>query len=208
MNKCYLGKNLKKLREDNKISQSKLGEILGVSGAYIQQIEKGVKTNPSIDLIYKIASFFDVPPVTLLEYDFSDKYQSVASISELSNNLREYAKKQDKAFKTEENFNHLFIQPSKWNDEYYENSIGLVNVMKRKSVFEISADPNKILKKIKNNVSFTEDEIIDGLILDYNTDIFKDKYNIETISKENKEDLKNIIHILLENILKNATSKK
>ncbi|MFQ7000592.1 MAG: helix-turn-helix domain-containing protein [Clostridium sp.] len=159
MDKCYLGKNLKKLREDNKISQSRLGDALGVSGAYIQQIEKGIKKNPSIDLIYKIASFFDIPPISLLEYDFSDQYQVFASISELSNNLRQYAKNQDKMFKTEENFKRLFIQPSKWNDEYYENSVGLLHAMKKNSFFEIPTNSDKILKQLQSNVPFTKDNI-------------------------------------------------
>ena len=61
----YLGTNLKKLRKDNKLSQNKLGEMLGVSGAYIQQLENGVKTNPSIDLIYKISNYFDIAPMQL-----------------------------------------------------------------------------------------------------------------------------------------------
>lgn len=64
----YLGTNLKKLRKDNKLSQNKLGEMLGVSGAYIQQLENGVKTNPSIDLIYKISNYFDIAPMQLLEW--------------------------------------------------------------------------------------------------------------------------------------------
>ncbi|SHF17870.1 helix-turn-helix transcriptional regulator [Alkalibacter saccharofermentans] len=49
---------LKELRENRKISQAELGKEVGVSGAYIQQLEKGVKKNPSLEVVLKLASFF------------------------------------------------------------------------------------------------------------------------------------------------------
>lgn len=141
MNNSYLGKNIKKLRKDNKISQSKLGDMLGVSGAYIQQLEKEIKTNPSIDLIYKIATYFDVAPIKLLEYDLSDEYQICADINELSSSLREQAKKKDDNYSTDKYFQQLFIKPSEWEEN---NKLKAISILLKESGYDIK--------------DFTEDE--------------------------------------------------
>lgn len=56
---------LKNRRKELKLSQSTLGEKVGVSGAYIQQIENNLK-NPSIDTLTKIADALDVSVNDLL----------------------------------------------------------------------------------------------------------------------------------------------
>ena len=56
---------LKNRRKELKLSQSALGENVGVSGAYIQQIENNLK-NPSIDTLTKIANALDVSVNDLL----------------------------------------------------------------------------------------------------------------------------------------------
>lgn len=124
MNNGYLGKNLKKLRKDNKISQSKLGDMIGVSGAYIQQLEKEVKTNPSIDLIYKIATYFDIAPAKLLEYDLSEPSPTFAKLNELSKSLRDQAIKKDTNYNTDNYFKQLFINPSEWEENNKSKAIG------------------------------------------------------------------------------------
>jgi transcriptional regulator with XRE-family HTH domain len=48
------GDNLKELRKVNKLTQSQLGKMVGVSGAYIQQLEKGIKRNPSMQLLINL----------------------------------------------------------------------------------------------------------------------------------------------------------
>ncbi|RII32135.1 XRE family transcriptional regulator [Clostridium chromiireducens] len=126
MNNGYLGKNLKKLRKDNKISQSKLGDMLGVSGAYIQQLEKEVKTNPSIDLIYKISNYFDVAPMKLLEWDLSEPYQDYAEMNELSNYLRDQARKKDDNYNTDKYFKQLFVKPSEWEENNRQKAIAIL----------------------------------------------------------------------------------
>ena len=114
MDNGYLGNNLRKLRQDNKISQNKLGDMLGVSGAYIQQLEKGVKTNPSIDLIYKISTYFDISPMKLLEWDLSNEHQDLAKENEISKLLRANALKNDANYNTKKNFKQLFAKPSEF----------------------------------------------------------------------------------------------
>lgn len=126
MKNNYLGLNLKKLRKDNKLSQNKLGEILGVSGAYIQQLEKGVKSNPSIDLIYKISNYFNVSPMNLLEWNLNNELQEFAKSNELSNLMREQAIKKDKDYNTDKYFKQLFFKPSEWEENSISKSIDIL----------------------------------------------------------------------------------
>ena len=50
-----LSEKIKEIRKEKKITQVKLGEMIGVTGAYIQQLEKGVKLNPSMEIILKLS---------------------------------------------------------------------------------------------------------------------------------------------------------
>ncbi|NRT88730.1 helix-turn-helix domain-containing protein [Clostridium beijerinckii] len=116
MNNGYLSKNLIKLRDDNNISQKKLSKILGIDQEEIQELEIENNSTYSVDLIYKIASYFDVAPIKLLEWDLSDEYQDYARMSELSNDLRNQARKKDDNYKTDKYFKQLFIKPSEWEE--------------------------------------------------------------------------------------------
>lgn len=55
-----IGKLIKKYREENKISQRKLAELSNVSFSYIQQLEKGQKENPGIEILNKIAAALNI----------------------------------------------------------------------------------------------------------------------------------------------------
>lgn len=59
------GDLLKTKRKSLKLSQSALGELVGVSGAYIQQLEKGIK-NPSLETMNKIARALKINTNALL----------------------------------------------------------------------------------------------------------------------------------------------
>lgn len=108
----YFAKNLKLLRKLNNMSQVSLGKMIGVSGAYIQQLEKSSKKNPSFGLIFDICNIFDVAPMELLERDLSKPDFEFSESSELSNSLKEFCLKKDKELSTTENFNNLFKKPS------------------------------------------------------------------------------------------------
>jgi transcriptional regulator with XRE-family HTH domain len=71
MNK--VGGKLRILRQRRGLTSRELGEILGVSNSYIIRIENG-KKRPSIDLVAKIAHYFQVPTDQLIldELDLSD----------------------------------------------------------------------------------------------------------------------------------------
>ncbi|WP_338659668.1 helix-turn-helix domain-containing protein [Paraclostridium sordellii] len=55
---------IKKLRKEKNLSQQELGEKLGVSGAYIQQIESN-KKNPSMKTLNRIAEALEIPTFML-----------------------------------------------------------------------------------------------------------------------------------------------
>lgn len=62
------GYNLKKLREENNISQSKLGEILGVSSNAVYTWEK-LGMEPDYNTLKKISKLFGVSTDFLLDCD-------------------------------------------------------------------------------------------------------------------------------------------
>ena len=54
-----IGEKLRLLRQQRKLTTRELGSILGVSNSHIVRIENGTK-GPSIDLVTKMARFFNV----------------------------------------------------------------------------------------------------------------------------------------------------
>lgn len=59
------GKNVRKLRLGQKISQGKLAKKLGVDPSYISQIERGIG-NPSLRVVERIAKALDISIKDLL----------------------------------------------------------------------------------------------------------------------------------------------
>ena len=59
MKNNYFGITLKKLRLENKLSQKKFGEIMGVVNQTVSTWEVG-KREPDYDTLIKIAEFFQV----------------------------------------------------------------------------------------------------------------------------------------------------
>ncbi|MBY6800095.1 helix-turn-helix transcriptional regulator [Clostridium botulinum] len=57
--------NLKKIREEKNISQSKLAILAGISRSYVSEIEAGKKT-PSLDMLERIAEALEVCVALLL----------------------------------------------------------------------------------------------------------------------------------------------
>lgn len=62
--KKKLGKNIKKLRKLQGLSQEELSLNLDLDGSYIGKVENG-KLNITIDKISSIANFFDVDVIEL-----------------------------------------------------------------------------------------------------------------------------------------------
>lgn len=61
-----IGKNIRTYRNEKKLSQRKLAELSGVSFAYIQQLERGQRDNPSTRILNKIAAVFNIKLTQLL----------------------------------------------------------------------------------------------------------------------------------------------
>ena len=64
---------------------------------------------------------------------------------------------------------------------------------------------NDFLEKFKISTTFTEDEIIDMLITNYSSDVFNNKYKYDELTKEDYEELKPVIHYIVEMFLKNKS---
>ena len=70
-----LSQNLKKLRKKKRWSQSQLAEQIGSHLSHINRIETG-KYNPSLDVIQKLASVFEVS-IDYLVSDMEEDYKEV-----------------------------------------------------------------------------------------------------------------------------------
>ena len=60
-----IGEIIRHRRKERRISLSELSRMTGVSKSYLSYIERGMKKNPSIDVIRKIFSTLNLP-ITLL----------------------------------------------------------------------------------------------------------------------------------------------
>lgn len=65
--------NLKRIREKNKIGLNELSRISGVNASYISAIERGEKTNPSAEILEKLANALHVsiPQFFIDEHSYS-----------------------------------------------------------------------------------------------------------------------------------------
>lgn len=70
-----LRENIKTMREARRITQDDLGEVLGISGKTISSWEKG-RSEPKIDMIEKLSSFFNCSSSKLLGEESTDAFTS------------------------------------------------------------------------------------------------------------------------------------
>lgn len=78
-----IGYNLKKLREERRLSQGQLAEMAGVSKVVISQIEKG-DSNPTINTIWKLTGALNLPYTSLLEMNtIKTEHVSKTEVAEL-----------------------------------------------------------------------------------------------------------------------------
>lgn len=61
------GDNLERIRKDRKVSQAKLGAALGLTQQMVSSYEKET-SSPNIDVLIKIAQYFNVSIDTLVGY--------------------------------------------------------------------------------------------------------------------------------------------
>ncbi len=61
------GKNLERIRKGKKMSQAKLGELLGLTQQMVSSYEKDL-SSPNVDVLIKIADYFNVSIDSLVEH--------------------------------------------------------------------------------------------------------------------------------------------
>jgi transcriptional regulator with XRE-family HTH domain len=66
------GKRLREVRKSKKLSQERLGHIIGLTVSQVGRIERG-KINTSLMMIYNLALALEVQPYYLLMTDFSEE---------------------------------------------------------------------------------------------------------------------------------------
>ena len=81
-----IGEKIKYVRETRKMKAVELAKATCLTGAYISDLENGVKTSPSIDVIKKIANALDIDP----GYFISDKAFLPQQVMEVPDDLYEY----------------------------------------------------------------------------------------------------------------------
>lgn len=76
------GRKIAGLRKKHGLTQFELGEQLGVSQKTITDYERRTP-NPSLKLVQKLATFFDVSVAELLEHDVDDPEKSTRKLTQL-----------------------------------------------------------------------------------------------------------------------------
>lgn len=79
-----LGDTIKKLRIEKGLTQSELGEYLGVKKAAVQKYESGVVKNLKQDTIKKLSEVFEISPAMLIALGNEEKIrQEIILIEEI-----------------------------------------------------------------------------------------------------------------------------
>ena len=63
-----IGDKIKELRKSSKLTQEQLAEYFGISSQAVSKWETGM-SSPDIDMLPKIASFFNITIDELMDYD-------------------------------------------------------------------------------------------------------------------------------------------
>ena len=92
-----ISNKLKEYRKSNKISQRQLAKESGVSFAYIQQLEKEEKKNPSIDILNKLASALKIDVADLIFAD-EDRIYNQKDIDALSEESKKFGERTQAEF--------------------------------------------------------------------------------------------------------------
>lgn len=109
MDRVELGMNIRRFREQKRLSQEKLAEHLGVSTVFIASIEQGKKA-PSLPNIIKIANILSVSSDDLLGYQIEKTY--IIKASKLSEAISELPLKEQKKI-----FNVIDVMIQDYNGE-------------------------------------------------------------------------------------------
>src|SRR5687767_12731858 len=68
----HLGDNLRRLLGMHALSATRASSLLGISSQALSEIQKGKRTQPNIDTMEQLSTFFEVPMMELRHAQFSD----------------------------------------------------------------------------------------------------------------------------------------
>lgn len=80
----YLSVNIKVLRTKAKLTQTELANIIGVSTAYISNVEKEIDKEPGAFLLAALANYFGVPSLDLFKQDLRNRTDEERMLYRLS----------------------------------------------------------------------------------------------------------------------------
>lgn len=83
-----LAENIRKYRLKKQLTQPELAEKAGVSKGYVYMLESGEMTNPTFDMLHKIATALEV---TIAELIGERKVQAKDEVPEIPKSLAEFA---------------------------------------------------------------------------------------------------------------------
>lgn len=63
-----IGQCVREMRKERQLSLSELEERTKITKSYLSNIERNICTNPTIDIIHKLASGFNIHPAVLLNW--------------------------------------------------------------------------------------------------------------------------------------------
>lgn len=160
---------LKRIRKDRKLTQSQLGKMIGVTGAYIQQLEKGIKKNPSLEIVFKVCNKFNINPLELIK-----------SEPKLLNEFTQGFHKNER--------NYIY-------DTVFSNELDkIANLLKSKDYdVIISSHENQPIKILKGNKIMSKISEVD--FVNYGNDMLEDidkftRFTIEEFLKKHNIDTK------------------
>ncbi len=84
-----IGDKIKSLRLKKELSAKQLAEATSLTPAYLSMLEKGKRTNPSLDIIQELANALD----TTVDYLLSDDENLTDKVSNKKDNLTDIDKK-------------------------------------------------------------------------------------------------------------------
>ena len=129
---------IKEVREKKNMKKTELAKLVNVSSTYIAQLEKGIRTNPSIDVLVKIAKILDIDITSLVDKKIDtievltpnqlmEKVINNMYMVEINDNVHIYNSKDIDLVLSMDEFNLL----ENYLLEFIENRIEFLNKLKK-----------------------------------------------------------------------------
>lgn len=95
IDKKLFGKKLRELRENRKMTQEELSNLLNIEWQHVSRLENG-KNLPSCNILINIVKVFDIDLRELTQYDYLDKNKDIDIL--INNTLTKATTEQKKLF--------------------------------------------------------------------------------------------------------------